>query len=48
MKQSKFIKEFKELRLYAFDEFVNTLELINSHGKFNCFDLHFLNVPMNL
>jgi hypothetical protein len=46
MKQSKFIKDFKDLRSYAFDELVRTLVLINSKGRFNCFNLSFLNVPL--
>ena len=46
MKQSKFLKEFKDLRFYAFEELIRTLDLINKNGRFNCFNFAFLNVPL--
>lgn len=46
MKQSKFMKEFKDLRSYAFDELIRNLDLINKNGRFNNFSLSNLNVPI--
>ena len=46
MKQSKYIKDFKDLRSYAFDELIRNLDLINRNGRFNNFSLSNLNVPI--
>lgn len=46
MKQSKFMKEFKDLRSYAFDELIRNLDFINKNGRFNNFSLSNLNVPI--
>lgn len=46
MKQSKYVKDFKDLRTYAFDELIRNLDLINKNGRFNNFSLSNLNVPL--
>ena len=46
MKQTKFIKEFKEVRTQALEGFVNSILQLNSHGRFNNFNLRYLSVPL--
>jgi hypothetical protein len=40
------LKEFREFRYFAFEEFVKVLSQINCHGVFNNFNLNYLNVPL--
>ena len=47
-KQSKFIKDFKEMRSLALEGLVKALSSINKNGRFNNFNLRFMHVPLNI
>jgi len=46
-KQSKFIKDFKEMRAQALEGLVKALSSINKNGRFNYFNLRFMHLPLN-